>query len=58
MGTITIRGWKVVFYVTKFGNPCKNPPWEPKQSKLEGHMLCYQVWLFMLKSNGRKKERR
>lgn len=33
MGNMKLQGWKVIFYITKFGNLCESPTWEPKISK-------------------------
>ena len=59
MGTITIRGWKVVFYVTKFGNPCKNPPWEPKQSEAgRSHVMLPSLVIYVKVQWANTKNRR
>ena len=53
MGTITIRGWKIVFYATKVGNPCKNPTWEPKQSKAgRSHVMLPSLVIYVKVQRG------
>ena len=37
-----------LFYVTKFGNPCKNPTWEPEQSKVgRSHVMLPSLVIYV-----------